>query len=42
MIELKNVTKIYGHTTVIQNAEYSSPTKDWYACWGNPAVEKQP
>lgn len=40
MIELKNVTKIYGHTTVIQNAEYSFPNKGLVCLLGESGCGK--
>ena len=40
MIELKNVTKIYGYTTVIQNAEYSFPNKGLVCLLGESGCGK--
>lgn len=40
MIELKNVTKIYGHTTVIQNANYSFPNKGLVCLLGESGCGK--
>lgn len=40
MIELKNVTKIYGNTTVIQNANYSFPNRGLVCLLGESGCGK--
>lgn len=40
MIELKNVTKIYGHATVIQNANYTFPNKGLVCLLGESGCGK--